>query len=56
MNRAEVATMVQGREREIVQLVDEGLTNKAIARHLVVELATVQNHMHNIRKQRGLFP
>ena len=37
MNMAEVATMVQGREREILQLVDEGMTNKAIARHLVVD-------------------
>ena len=37
MNMAEVATMVQGREREILHLVDEGMTTKAIARHLVVD-------------------
>ena len=40
-----------GREREILQLVDEGMTNKAIARRLVIELATVKNHVHNILKK-----
>jgi two-component system nitrate/nitrite response regulator NarL len=36
------------REREIVELVEQGLSNKAIAARLHVELATVKNHVHNI--------
>jgi len=40
-----------GREREILQLVDDGMTNKAIARGLVLEVATVKNHVHNILKK-----
>lgn len=40
-----------GREREILQLVDQGMTNKAIARGLIIELATVKNHVHNILKK-----
>jgi ATP/maltotriose-dependent transcriptional regulator MalT len=36
------------REREVMQLVDEGLSNKQIARRLSIELPTVKNHMHHI--------
>ena len=36
------------REREILGLVDEGMSNKEIARHLGIELATAKNHVHNI--------
>ena len=36
------------REREIVDLIDEGLSNKEIAARLRIELATVKNHVHNI--------
>jgi DNA-binding NarL/FixJ family response regulator len=37
-----------GREREIVRFIDEGWSNKEIARHLSIELSTVKNHVHNI--------
>ena len=37
-----------GREREIMRLVDEGLSNKEIAKRLCIEVATVKNHVHNI--------
>jgi len=40
-----------GREREILDLVDDGMTNKAIAGRLVIELPTVKNHVHNILKK-----
>lgn len=40
-----------GREREILQLVDAGMSNKAIARRLLIELATVKNHVHRILKK-----
>ena len=36
------------REREIVGLIGDGLSNKAIAHTLHIELATVKNHVHNI--------
>jgi len=36
------------REAEIVGLIDDGLSNKQIARQLTIELATVKNHVHNI--------
>jgi len=41
-------THLSHREREIVRLIDGGLSNKEIARELGVEVATVKNHVHNI--------
>jgi two-component system nitrate/nitrite response regulator NarL len=37
-----------GREREIVVLIDQGLSNKEIAQQLNIEVATVKNHVHNL--------
>jgi DNA-binding NarL/FixJ family response regulator len=50
-----------GREREIVRFIDEGLSNKEIARHLSIEVSTVKNHVHNILEKlhvtrRGKVP
>jgi two-component system nitrate/nitrite response regulator NarL len=42
------------REREILQLIDEGLSNKQIARHLSIELPTVKNHVHHILGKLGV--
>jgi DNA-binding NarL/FixJ family response regulator len=36
------------RERQILALVDRGLSNKEIAGQLRIEVATVKNHVHNI--------
>jgi two-component system, NarL family, nitrate/nitrite response regulator NarL len=36
------------REREILRLVEQGMTNKEIARSLGIELATVKNHVHHV--------
>lgn len=36
------------RERQIVALIDRGLSNKQIAYELKIELATVKNHVHSI--------
>ena len=36
------------REREILRLVDHGLTNKQIAQRLSIEVSTVKNHIHHI--------
>jgi two-component system, NarL family, nitrate/nitrite response regulator NarL len=36
------------REREILALIEEGLSNKQIAEALYIEIATVKNHVHSI--------
>ena len=36
------------RETEIVQLIDQGLSNKEIAQRLGIDIYTVKNHVHNI--------
>jgi DNA-binding NarL/FixJ family response regulator len=36
------------REREIVPLIERGLSNKEIARQLAIESTTIKNHVHNI--------
>jgi two-component system, NarL family, nitrate/nitrite response regulator NarL len=36
------------RETEIVRLIDDGLSNREIARRLAIEPATVKNHVHNL--------
>ena len=36
------------RERQVLGLIEQGLSNKEIARGLCIEVATVKNHVHNI--------
>jgi two-component system, NarL family, nitrate/nitrite response regulator NarL len=36
------------REQEVLALVDQGLSNKGIARRLEIEVPTVKNHVHHI--------
>ncbi|MET0938506.1 MAG: response regulator transcription factor [Gaiellaceae bacterium] len=43
----DVATLTI-RERQIVEIIAEGLSNKEIAARLSIEVATVKNHVHNI--------
>jgi RNA polymerase sigma factor (sigma-70 family) len=40
--------MLTSREHEIMQLVSEGLSNKAIARQLNISQGTIKVHLHNI--------
>lgn len=42
------AERLTAREREILALIDEGLSNKEIARRLSIEIRTVKNHVHNL--------
>ena len=42
------------RQLEIVELIGEGLPNKAIAKRLFIELPTVKNHVHNILERLGV--
>lgn len=41
------------RELEVVDLIDEGLSNKQIAQRLTIQLATVKNHVHSILEKVG---
>jgi len=41
------------REAQIVQLIDEGLSNKEIARRLQIEVPTVKSHVHSILEKLG---
>ena len=45
---AEGGAALTAREREIVALIDRGLSNKEIAHALSIEVSTVKNHVHNI--------
>ena len=36
------------RERQVADLIDRGLSNKEIARHLGIEVATVKHHIHHV--------
>ena len=47
------AASLTARERQILQLIDEGLSNKQIAARLLIELATVKNHVHSILEKTG---
>jgi DNA-binding NarL/FixJ family response regulator len=42
------------REREILQLLAEDMTNQEIADFLVIEVGTVKNHVHNILDKLGV--
>jgi DNA-binding NarL/FixJ family response regulator len=44
----DVAQPLSGRELEIMELIDGGLSNKEIARRLSIGVATVKNHVHHI--------
>ncbi len=41
-------TCLTRRERQIAELLAEGLSNKQIARDLSIEVSTVKNHVHNV--------
>ncbi len=45
---------VTEREKEVVELISTGATNKEIAEKLVVSLSTVKNHVANILKKLSL--
>jgi two-component system, NarL family, nitrate/nitrite response regulator NarL len=42
------------REREIVDLIDRGLSNKEIAGRLFIQVSTVKNHIHRILDKLGV--
>lgn len=50
-NRIRLDRGLTRRESEILEHVERGLSNKEIAGCLGIEVATVKNHVHNIRKK-----
>ena len=51
---AKASAQLSAREREVATLVARGLTNRAIAEHLVVSERTVDAHLEHIRSKLGL--
>ena len=49
-------TTLSEREREVLSLMAEGLTNPAIAERLVVSLRTVETHVNRVFTKLGLTP
>ncbi len=53
--RADIASTTSlgltAREREILELIGQGLSNQEIARQLVIEIGTVKNHVHRILRK-----
>jgi two-component system, NarL family, nitrate/nitrite response regulator NarL len=45
---------LSARKREILALLEEGLSNKQIAGRLSIEVQTVKNHVHNLLDELGL--
>lgn len=45
---AEADGSLTKREREVLQLIGQGLSNKEIARELCLSVATVKHHVHNV--------
>jgi two-component system nitrate/nitrite response regulator NarL len=41
------------RERQVLDLIDDGLSNKEIASRLYIEVSTVKNHVHSILGKLG---
>jgi DNA-binding NarL/FixJ family response regulator len=52
--RSNAESELSARQLEILVLIEEGLSNKQIARRLTIELQTVKNHVHNILEKLGL--
>lgn len=46
--------MLSAREREVAELVAQGLSNKLIAHRLDLALSTVKDHVHRIFRKTGL--
>lgn len=48
------ATRMTARERQVIEFISEGLTNKEIAKKLAISSYTVKSHVHNILEKLTL--
>ncbi|QIM19827.1 helix-turn-helix transcriptional regulator [Leucobacter coleopterorum] len=42
------------REREVAQLLVQGMTSQEVHKHLAISIRTVENHVHNIKQKLGV--
>jgi two-component system, NarL family, nitrate/nitrite response regulator NarL len=47
-------TLLTSREREVLALIDQGMSNKEIAKRLRLRVATVKNHVHQVLTKLGV--
>jgi DNA-binding NarL/FixJ family response regulator len=47
-------TLLTSRELQVVELMNHGLSNKEISRHLRIETSTAKNHVQNILQKLGV--
>ncbi len=52
--RDQVTDLLTARETDVFALMEQGCSNKEIARRLVIGVATVKNHVHNILEKMGV--
>ena len=48
MEGCTMLSQLTDREKEVIKVIADGLTNKEIARELFISESTVENHIHNI--------
>jgi DNA-binding NarL/FixJ family response regulator len=53
-SRALAAVRITSREREVIDLISEGLSNKQIAKQLGIAIHTVKSHVHNVLEKLSL--
>jgi DNA-binding NarL/FixJ family response regulator len=53
-NRTERLSLLTGRERQIMNLVSEGLSNKEIARKVKLTDGTIKVHLHHVFEKLGI--
>ena len=54
-NGSSVSSILTSREREVLQLIAEGMSTKRIAAHLDVSIKTVETHRRQIMVKLGIF-
>jgi DNA-binding CsgD family transcriptional regulator len=54
LDQGALAELLSGREIEVLRLIDQGLTNAAIAERLVVAPSTIKTHINNIYGKLGV--
>lgn len=48
LNDSVIAGVLTRRERQVVNMIADGFSNKQIARNLTIEVSTVKNHVHSV--------